>query len=151
MKKYSILILLVVLSSSFSYAQKSNYNQKKGAVAQGYDVVAYFDHEVKKGRDDLNTTYKGAKFKFSSVENLKKFKTDPKKYAPQYGGWCAYAIGKNGKKVKINPETYEIRDGKLYLFYNAGSTNTLEIWLKEGAAQLQKNADKNWQKIVAKN
>ncbi|WP_394750926.1 YHS domain-containing (seleno)protein [Spongiimicrobium salis] len=151
MKKYHFLILLVILTSTFSYAQKSNYNQKKGFVAQGYDVVAYFDHEVKKGVNDFSTTHDGAKFRFSSAANLEKFKANPKKYVPQYGGWCAYAIGKNGKKVKINPETYEIRDGKLYLFYNAGSTNTLEIWLKEGAEQLLKNADKNWQKIITKN
>lgn len=150
MKKYTILIVLALVSVTISHAQKSKYNQKKGYVAQGYDVVAYFDQEVKKGNDDITAVHDGAKFKFSSTSNLEKFKANPDKYVPQYGGWCAYAIGKSGKKVKINPKTYEIRDGKLYLFYNSGSTNTLEIWLKEGAEGLKANADKNWQKILKK-
>ncbi|MEO0527221.1 MAG: hypothetical protein AAFZ89_08350, partial [Bacteroidota bacterium] len=60
------------------------------------------------------------------------------------------AIGKSGKKVKINPETYEIRDGKLYLFYDFGSTDTLEKWIAEGAEELKDNADRNWEKITHK-
>lgn len=72
---------------------------------------------------------------------------NPQKYIPQYGGYCAYAIGAKGKKFSINPNTYEIRDGKLYLFYNEGKTNTLQLWLDYGADNLKEKADKNWQKI----
>jgi len=64
---------------------------------------------------------------FSTKENLETFKKMPKKHMPQYGGYCAYAIGKNGEKVSINPKTFEIRDGKLYLFYNSWGTNTLKL------------------------
>ena len=56
-------------------------------------------------------------------------------------------IGAKGKKVSINPETFEIRDGKLYLFYNAWGTNTLEMWLEEGVKGLQEKADKKWEDL----
>ena len=62
---------------------------------------------------------------------------------PQYGGYCAYAIAKDGKKVGVNPKTFEIRDGKLYLFYNSWGVNTLKKW-QEDAIEFQKKADKNW-------
>lgn len=56
-------------------------------------------------------------------------------------------LEKNGKKVSINPKTFEIRDGKLYLFFNSWGTNTLELWQKEGPEKLQQKADENWKKI----
>ena len=99
---------------------------------------------------EISTEYDGVKFYFSSQENLKAFKENPTKYVPQYGGFCAYAMGVKGSKVPVNPETFEIRDGKLYLFYNRGSTNTLSLWTKEGAEQLKVKADKNWKKITNK-
>ena len=75
----------------------------------------------------------------------KTFKKDPTKYEPQYGGWCAYAMGAKGEKVEINPETFKIVDGKLYLFYNRFFSNTLTDWNKD-EAHLKKQADVNWQK-----
>ena len=139
-----ILLLFVVFGAS---AQRTNLNSQKGFLAEGYDLVAYFDHEVKKGSSKYAYQYKGAKLKFSSAEHLAEFKSDPEKYLPQYGGWCAYAMATDGEKVKIDPKTYEIRDGKLYLFYNAFFNNTHESWLEEGPAQLVKQADKNWMKF----
>ena len=142
-------ILLFLLMSSVTYAQDksaSDFNLPKSRVAvQGYDVVSYFTQKKSIAGDKKFTiTYDDVNFQFSSKENLELFKINPTKYIPQYGGFCAYAIGKTGKKVDINPKTFEIRDGKLYLFYNSWGTNTLELWLKEGAEKLQKQADKNW-------
>jgi len=148
MKKHFFLLLTLAVGSL--YAQQIDYNVKGGAVANGYDVVSYFNHAPKKGSKEFATTYEGAKFLFSSEKNLAEFKANPKKYVPQYGGYCAYAVGSYSGKVKINPETYEIKNGKLYLFYNALGTNTLERWNKEGAEQLRKKADENWEKIKAK-
>ncbi|MFB1040863.1 MAG: hypothetical protein QMC35_10435, partial [Polaribacter sp.] len=71
-------------------------------------------------------------------------------YVPQYGGWCAYAMGTKGKKVRIDAETFEIRDGKLYLFYNSWGNNKLESWLKENPTSLKKEAATNWKKIKHK-
>ncbi|WP_299156311.1 YHS domain-containing (seleno)protein [uncultured Tenacibaculum sp.] len=142
MKKLWILFVLI---STTIVAQE--YNTKKGAVANGYDVVAYFSNKAVKGNKQITTKHDGVSFRFSSQENLNSFKKNPKKYIPQYGGYCAYAIGKTGEKVNVNPKTFEIRDGKLYLFYNSWGTNTLELWQKEGADELKNNADKNWKQI----
>ena len=146
MKLFFSTLFLVIATASFS--QKTTYNIQKGAVAAGYDVVAYFNNKAVKGSKKIATTFDGVPFLFSTKENRELFKKSPKKYIPQFGGYCAYAIGKTGEKVKINPKTFEIRDGKLYLFYNAWGTNTLAMWQKEGAMKLQKQAHKNWKSII---
>ena len=143
--KHFITILLLSISTTF-FAQ--NYNTKQGFVAEGYDVVSYFNNKAEKGNKEFTAEFDGVKFKFSSKDNLEIFKKSPKKYIPQYGGYCAYAVGVKAERVAINPKTFEIRDGKLYLFYDSWGTNTLELWQKEGAEKLQKQADKNWKKLI---
>jgi YHS domain-containing protein len=143
--KNFITILLLSISTTF-FAQ--NYNTKQGFVAEGYDVVSYFNNKAEKGNREFTTEFDGVKFKFSSKENLEIFKKSPKKYIPQYGGYCAYALGVKAGKVDVNPKTFEIRDGKLYLFYDSWGTNTFELWKKEGVEKLQKQANKNWLKII---
>jgi YHS domain-containing protein len=143
--KNFITILLLSISTSF-FAQ--NYNTKQGFVAEGYDVVSYFNNKAEKGNREFTTEFDGVKFKFSSKENLEIFKKSPKKYIPQYGGYCAYALGVKAGKVDVNPKTFEIRDGKLYLFYDSWGTNTFELWKKEGVEKLQKQANKNRLKII---
>jgi YHS domain-containing protein len=145
MKKITTLFLLL---SFTAFCQNENYNTKKEFVAEGYDVVSYFKNKVEEGTKKFISEFDGVKFKFSSKENLEAFEKSPKTYAPQYGGYCAYAIGVKGEKVSINPKTFEIRDGKLYLFYNSWGTNTLDLWNKEGAEKLQKQADDNWENIT---
>lgn len=141
------ITLFTILLSISVFSQKNTYNTKKGAVANGYDVVAYFSNMAVKGTKEFSTKYDGVSFRFYSQKNLKIFKDNPKKYVPQYGGYCAYAIGIKGEKVGIDPKTYEIRDNKLFLFYNSWGTNTLNLWLKENPEELKKKADKNWIKI----
>ncbi|GMN10524.1 hypothetical protein MTsPCn9_33500 [Croceitalea sp. MTPC9] len=145
MKK--VLLLVFCLVGYIGLAQSIDYNTKKGYVAKGYDVVAYFDNKAVVGNDLFVTTYDKVKFKFSSQENLKKFKNNPKQYLPKYGGYCAYAVAVSSKKVPVNPETFEIRNGELYLFYNSGKNNTLALWEKESPENLRVKADKNWEKI----
>lgn len=142
-----ILLVVVFLITYSGFAQSIDYNTKKGYVAKGYDVVAYFDNKALVGKDSFVTTYDKVKFKFSSQENLEKFKNDPKKFLPKYGGYCAYAIAVSGKKVSVNPETFEIRNGELYLFYNSGKNNTLTLWKRESPEDLRVKADKNWKEI----
>ncbi len=143
------IFYLIFFLSTIVNAQK-NVNTKRGFAANGYDVVAYFDNTAKEGNKEFTKAYKDVQFKFSSKNNLEKFTKNPEKYIPQYGGYCAYAIAAKGKKVSINPETFEIRDGKLYLFYNRGRTNTLDLWLQENPEKLQQKADENWQKLINK-
>ena len=148
MKQFITLLFIGISTTIFS--QQIDYNTKKGAIANGYDVVEYFNNKATKGNKKISTTFDGVKFLFSTKENLAKFKKAPEKYVPQYGGYCAYAIGKSSEKVAINPKTFEIRDGKLYLFYNAWGTNTFKMWKEEGAEDLKNKADKNWKKIKSK-
>ena len=143
MNKY-ILLLLISIASSTIYAQEIDYNLDGDYIAKGYDVVSYFDHSPQKGNKNFITTYQRAKLKFTNQENLDLFKSNPEKYFPQYGGWCAYAMGAKGDKLTIDPKTYEIRDGKLFLFYNSWGNNTLDRWLEKNTDDLKLKADKNW-------
>ncbi|WP_378179283.1 YHS domain-containing (seleno)protein [Aquimarina sp. SS2-1] len=148
MKKFFVILFLgmsLVLS-----AQQIDYNVKKGFVAEGYDVTEYFNNKAVKGESKFTVTHDNAKYKFASQANLERFKSNPEKFVPQYGGYCAYAIGAKAEKVDIDPETFEIRDGKLYLFYNSWGINTLTKWNEEGATALKNKADVNWQKIKTK-
>lgn len=140
----NILLLLFLMTAVSISAQKETNTNKKGFAVDGFDVVAYFENKALEGNNNFQTEVGDVKYKFSSAENLQKFNKDPKKFSPQYGGWCAYAIGAKNEKVKINPKTFEIRDGKLYLFYNSWGINTLKMWNEEGAEQLKKQANKNW-------
>ena len=144
LKTQTLFLLLLTITA---FAQK-HHNTKKGFAAEGYDVVAYFDNQAIEGDKTFSTAHNGVNYKFANAANLEKFKQSPEMYVPQYGGFCAYAVGKTGKKVSVNPETFEIRDGKLYLFYNAGKNNTLEFWLQESPDELVKKADANWENII---
>ena len=128
--------------------RKKHYNVKKGVIAKGYDVVEYFNNKAIEGSKKFKVEHEGVTYLFSSQKNANTFKGSPDQYVPQYGGWCAYALGAKGKKVSIDPETFEIRDGKLYLFYNSWGNNTLKSWVKQGPEKLRDSADKNWQKIT---
>jgi len=150
MKNLLFLILVLVAGTASSQsddARKKNFNVKKNLAIEGYDPVSYFDNKPTEGIETLTTTYKGVTYQFSTAGNLAKFKGSPDKYEPAYGGWCAYAMGENGEKVKIDPETFKIVDGKLFLFYNFWGNNTLKDWNKNEKA-LKTKADTNWKKIL---
>lgn len=149
MKRFAYLLILVFPFST-CFSQQIDYNSEGGYAVDGYDVVAYFNKKPKEGKAEFQYTLDGVKYKFSSEENLKKFKANPDMYIPQYGGWCAYAMGTSGDKVTVNPKTFEVRNGKLYLFYNAFFNNTLDSWIKEGPEKLKPVADTNWDKVKFK-
>lgn len=128
---------------------KKHYNLKKGVAIQGYDPVAYFkENKAVEGRDNIRVEKEGVTYLFSSESNKKAFEANPSKYEPQYGGYCAYAMA-DGEKVRIDPETFKVLDGKLYLFYNFRFTNTLKLWNKDEGNLLPK-ANTEWKKIVLK-
>jgi YHS domain-containing protein len=150
MKKQLVILLLAVLSVT-TYAQNNRaaqFNLDKKVALQGYDPVAYFvQKKAIKGKKELATTYEGVIYYFSSAANKETFAKNPGGYEPQYGGWCAYAMGSAGEKVEIDPETFKIVDGKLFLFYNAYFNNTLKSWNKD-ETNLKRKADANWKKII---
>jgi len=138
-----LILLAFILGIASAFAQQTDYLTKKGFVANGYDVVAYFNNEALEGNKKFTAIYDTVNYKFVSQSNLNTFNENPEVYVPQYGGYCAYAIGAKAEKIKINPKTFEIREGKLYLFYNAWGVNTLELWLQD-VKVLQEKADKHW-------
>ena len=148
----NIFLLTIAFLSMTTFGQNaakriSNYNLEKKVAIQGYDPVAYFvQKKAVKGKSTLLSTYDGVVYYFSSQANKDLFLKNPSSYEPQYGGWCAFAMGDYGEKVEINPETFKIIDGKLYLFYNAFFNNTLKSWNKD-ETNLKKKADTNWKKI----
>jgi YHS domain-containing protein len=122
------------------------FNLDGKVVIQGYDPVAYFSAgKAVKGSKDLSVLHQGVIYYFSSEANKEEFKKNPSRYEPQYGGWCAYAMGAKGEKVSVDPKTFKIADGKLYLFYNKFFNNTLTDWNKD-ETNLHTKADANWQK-----
>lgn len=149
--KNIFLLVLMVAFSANTMGQQKDYYLKKGFVLEGYDVTSYFEGTPLKGNTKITTTYDGVKYAFAKEENKKKFIASPEKFTPQYGGYCAYAIAMKGEKYKVNPETFEIRDGKLYLFYNAWGNNTLKNWQKEDPQALQAKADNIWPSLQYRN
>ena len=146
----SILLIIAITISTCSTAQSpdKHLNTDKGLALEGYDAVAYFsEKKAVEGEAEISSKYQGASYYFKSVANKKAFDNNPAAYLPQYGGWCAYAMGASGEKVEVDPATFKIRDGKLYLFYNRFFNNTLTKW-NENEAALQQKANKNWSKIV---
>jgi YHS domain-containing protein len=96
----------------------------------GYDPVAYFtDGKPVKGQDALAFEWMGAKWNFASQQHLDLFKADPEKYAPQYGGYCAYGVSQD-HLVSVEPDKFRIIDGKLYLNYDA---SVQQKWLQDPA------------------
>ena len=153
MKRKLPLLTITILLAGVSFAQdatstrKKHFNLDEGVAIDGYDPVAYFNsNKAIKGDKNLAVYYQGATYRFSSLENKEAFKKNPAAYEPQYGGWCAYAMGKNGEKVSVDPETFKIINGKLYLFYNKAFNNTLKSWNKNEST-LKTSADTNWIKL----
>lgn len=147
------VLVLSILATSHVFAQQTElrqkqYNLSKSNLAiEGYDPVAYFKaNKAIEGKKDISTVYAGVTYHFATTEDRDAFIANPSKYEPQYGGWCAYAMGAKGEKVEVDPKTYKIVDGKLYLFYNKFFTNTLKDWNKNETV-LKNNADKNWSVI----
>jgi len=139
------LSFMLALVSGLS-AQKSPVFVTSGSAVHGYDVVAYFtDSKPVKGDPKFSYHWQDADWNFSSQENLKKFKAAPEKYAPQFGGYCAYGTSQ-GHKAPTDPEAFTIVDGKLYLNYNL---KIKEGWMKD-QKHLIDQADANWPKIKDK-
>ena len=148
MKKFRLLLAFSAFCAVNSFAQSSHFNlDKSGLAIEGYDPVAYFiSGKALEGNPGTTLVMGGITYRFANTANRELFKTNPPKYQPQYGGWCAYAMGAKGEKVSVDPKTFKILDGKLYLFYNRFFNNTLKDWNKDEMA-LQRQADKNWLNI----
>lgn len=126
-----ILFFFTGLAQQSSLSVDHFNTESENLVVNGYDVVSYFsESEPVKGKQSISTDYQGLLIYFSSQENKRKFLDDPEKYLPKYDGWCAYAIGNSGKKVDVDPFSYSIKNGELYLFYKSYFNDTREKWIQ---------------------
>ncbi len=137
------LLLLSFLSLGANPVNKTFFGSK---AIEGYDVVAYFlQKRPVQGKKKYSFHWKGANWFFASAKNRDLFKKAPKKYAPQFGGYCAYAVSK-GHTAGIDPNAWDIYKGKLYLNYDR---DVQAKWRKNKALYI-KRADKNWPALEKK-
>jgi YHS domain-containing protein len=141
------LFALALLSSAAHARSPEIYTGILSATAVGgYDPVAYFrDGKPVQGKKEFSHTWKGVTWRFANAQNLDAFKAKPEAYAPQYGGYCAWAVSQ-GYTAKGDPKAWSIVDGKLYLNYNADVHKT---WQKDAPGNISK-ADRNWPKVLEK-
>jgi len=115
----STLVSSALMASSLSFAANIEVNANSNDLAiKGYDTVSYFNKGAPtKGSDKYTAAYNGAIYQFASADNRDTFKANPRKYAPQYGGFCAMGVAMN-QKFDTDPTAWHIRDNKLYLNLN---------------------------------
>ena len=141
----ALLLMVTFMFSNQAFSENPIYTGTFSSVAvSGYDTVAYFtENKAVKGDDDFSAKYKGAKWYFSSQQNLLKFEKEPEKYAPQYGGYCAWAVAHN-KFAKGDPKYWTVVNGKLYLNYDE---DILKQWLADKEKQIV-HADAKWPALI---
>jgi len=140
MKKTISMAVAAIFVMLQVYAQKSEVFVTGGKAIKGYDPVAFFtESKAIKGKDSLHYTWKGADWLFSNRQNLERFKAAPEKYAPQYGGYCAFGTAQ-GHKAPTEVETWTVLGDKLYFNYNM---KVKETWVKDQPGYIKK-ADQNW-------
>ncbi len=146
MKRLLTIAAILLISTTIAQAQKSEVFITDGKAIKGYDPVAFFkESKPVKGVESLSYQYNDATWLFSSKTNLETFKKDPEKFAPQYGGYCAYGTA-GGHKAPTQTNTWTIVDGKLYFNYN---DKVKESWNKQQAELIEK-ANTQWPLIKNK-
>jgi hypothetical protein len=143
MKRVLIVAIALISMCSVVSAQKSPVYAPKGIALDGYDAVAFFKQgKPVKGSSANALQWNGAQWLFADKADLESFKSSPEKYAPQYGGYCAYGAAQ-GHKASTEIDTWSIVDNKLYLNYNQKVKST---WVKDEGAYIE-TANKNWPQI----
>jgi len=143
--KWPLLLLLGLFMQGNAFAIDPIHENFFGSAIDGYDPVAYFkEGKPVEGNGDFTHEWNGSKWYFSTAENKADFIANPEKFAPQYGGYCAWAVSQ-GSTAKSDPNAWHIEDGKLYLNYNQDIQTT---WLKDVPGHIT-SADKNWPKLLA--
>jgi YHS domain-containing protein len=144
--RIAALTFLFALAGPAAAQQAPVYSTFLGGAIQGYDPVAYFtEGRPVEGARQFSHQWNGATWRFSSAANRDRFAQAPEKYAPQYGGYCAFGVA-NGYAVKIDPQAWSVVDGKLYLNY---SPAVQADWKKDVPGYVRK-ADANWPRVLEK-
>jgi YHS domain-containing protein len=141
----AVVMTLTLAAGSARAAEPVNTNGSPLALG-GYDVVAYFtEGKPVAGQAGHEAHWNGARWRFASTDNRERFLKEPERFAPRYGGYCAYAVSR-GYTAPVAPEAWRIVDSKLYLNY---SKDVQKLWEREIPANIKK-ADTNWPGVLAK-
>lgn len=142
----ALCMLMLPLAPGIALAKEDPIYTRafSNAAAGGYDVTAYFtESRARKGKAKFTTEYMGAKWSFASRENLERFAADPEKYAPQYGGYCAWAVSQ-GSTASGDPLQWTVHNDKLYLNYNKKIN---ERWARDKDALIV-TGDMKWPEVL---
>ena len=140
LRSIALILFALVLLPSAAFAADPVYSNWRGLSIKGTDPVGYFtQNRPVEGSSAHSLEYLGTTWRFATAENKAAFEAAPKKYLPQYGGYCAWAVSQ-GYTASVDPEAWSIVDGKLYLNY---SKSVMKTWLKDRPGYIIK-ADKNW-------
>jgi YHS domain-containing protein len=146
MRKCAIILTLILLSVT-AQAQKRLVNtDKQGLALKGHDPVAFFTQGRPVAGDyRYESNYNGTRYRFASAENKKLFDTDPARYVPQFGGFCAYGVSR-GYAVDVELDAFQIVDGRLLMQYD----KSVRDRFNQDTEGNLKRADANWPKVVEK-
>jgi len=140
-----LLAALALTLPRATLALEPVYSSWRGLAIRGTDPVTYFtEHRPMAGSSEHTAEWKGATWRFVSAENRRRFLADPEAYAPQYGGYCAWAVSQ-GKSASSDPEAWDIVGGKLYLNY---SKDIQKTWRQDVPGNIRR-ADENWPRVLA--
>lgn len=151
MKQLLTLFALLVLSSTtFAQDKMANNIDNSNIALQGYSPVSYLDLGIaQKGVKDFKSEYDKVLYYFTSAEQKATFDKNPKKYLPQYGGYCAFGVYA-GAKFRPDPNKFIVKDGKYFLFLYNIELDAQQLWLAENNHDgLTKKANSNWKKLKA--
>lgn len=153
MKKFILFLTVgigIAVAVWFGVNKSENFKQinttAENVAVKGFDMVAYFTEQTPvEGNPQFSFIWNGAKWYFSSAENMEKFKAAPETYAPQFGGYCSFAVSK-GYTADGDPNAWNIVGGKLYLNYNQ---EVKKMWEAEQEKRI-KDGEKNWMEFKKK-
>ncbi|MGI9524796.1 MAG: YHS domain-containing (seleno)protein [Hyphomicrobiaceae bacterium] len=141
----AVLLAIAPIQSAMAGKPAINTIGSPGFAIQGYDPVAYFEQGIpRRGKRQFTYVHEDVRWRFATIDNMTKFKANPKRYIPAYGGYCAYGVAQ-GYLVKIEPTAWSVRDDKLYLIYDRG---VQQMWEKRPDSYIER-ANKKWPKLIA--
>jgi YHS domain-containing protein len=148
--KTASFILFLLISAQLCLGQddaarRRNFNTENYIALRQFDPVSYFKGKPAKGTEKIQYDHKGITYYFSSEANRDEFKKSPEKYEPAFGGWCAYTVATTGERARVDPTSFKIVSGKLYLFHNFNGDNRLLKWNNHPSkGKLIESANKKW-------
>ncbi len=142
--RLSRVCMAALINSAALNVMAGEFNETDGVAISGFDTVAYVNEQkAVRGSAEFSSAYKGASFHFKSAANRDAFIANPEKFAPQYGGYCAYGVSR-GYKAATTADAFSVIDGKLYLNYNA---EVKTLWAKDVPGYIAK-ADAHWPTVA---